>query len=102
MNIFAVTALLEELLNEGVTSDISVFSTSKAVIYLQPDAVNEEDGLSLTGEECKLLFATTDTVERMLEALHYPDEASLCLFDLTLSQKVMDFVERRFIAVDEG
>ena len=65
--------LLEELQSEGVASDIVIAPTSKAVLYFSPDAVNEEDGLSLTGEECKLLFATTDTVERMIEALGYQE-----------------------------
>jgi hypothetical protein len=98
----AIVNLLEELHNEAVVSDINVLPTTKAVLYLSPDAINEEDGLSLTGEECKLLFANTDTVERMLEALGYPSDASLSIFDLTLGQSVMDFVERRFVAVDEG
>ena len=97
----ALVNLLEELQNEAVSSDIVPIKTSKAVIYTDPDATDQEDGITLTGEQCQLVFANADTVDRLVDALNTED-ASICLFDLPLSSSVMDAVERKFIAVDEG
>jgi hypothetical protein len=98
----ALLVLLEELQNEAVASDIVPLATSKVVIYTDPEATDEEDGIVLTGDQSKLVFASVDTVERLLDALDEPDEASICFFDLSLPAAVMDVVERRFVAVDEG
>ena len=98
----ALVSLLEELRNEEISSDITPLKTSKVILYIDPEATDEEDGISLSGDEAKLLFASTDTTERLLDALDNPDDASICFFDLPLSHAIMDFVERKFIAVDEG
>ena len=97
-----LVSLLEELQTEAGTSEVVAVPTSKVIIYTDPEAADEEDGISLTGEQAKLLFASVETVERLFDALNDPDDASICFFDLTLPAHVMDTVERKCIAVDEG
>ena len=94
--------LLSELHSEETESEVLVTPESKAIIFVDDDHAADEDGLELTAEECRLLLANTDTIERMIDALNCPGEASLCLFDLGLSPGIIDRLERHFSTVDEG
>jgi hypothetical protein len=98
----ALTTLLEELKAENPPDDPSMPATAKAVIFTDEDAVDEEDGIVLDAEACQLIFASTDAVERLLDALNDPDYACISLSELSLSHKMLDFLERKFDAVDEG
>lgn len=98
----ALLTLLEELKNEDLASDLRPVKTAEALIYVTDDAVDEEDPIKLNHEECALVFANQDTVERLLEALEYPKDATLTLVDLNLDSPIIDYLERRFVAVDEG
>lgn len=98
----ALIALLDELKQENISSEVALSKTSEALVYLTEEAFDEEDPVRLSGEECQLVFHTEDTVERLLEALDYPTEATLCLVDLNLGHTIVDLLERKFVAVDEG
>ncbi len=99
----ALAALLEELQAEGIHSDVEVFSHSKAVLYLDEEAAADEDGVELNANECRLLFASETTVERLLDALEDAQHsASLALFDVTVSSPVLELLECNLVAVDEG
>ena len=94
--------LLEDLRGENIESQVETVRESKAVLYPTEDAATREDGIALTGEECRLIFANANTIERMLEALGDPADATLALFDVTMPGYILDILERRLTAVDEG
>lgn len=98
----ALSALLEELQGEGIHSEVEVFKNSKAVLYVDEEAATDEDGMEFTANECRLLFANPTTVERFLDALEEPQDASLALFDVTIPGPILELLERNFVAVDEG
>ena len=97
----ALTQLLEDLQGEGHRSDVETVKTSKVIIYPTDESAENEDGIELTAKECALLFASTATIERMVDALESPD-ASLALFDVTVPGHILEELERNFVAVDEG
>lgn len=72
---------------------------SKAVVYVNDE---DEQGIPFTAEEARLILDSPDAVDRLLEALNYTEDASISLFDITLTDSVRDVLERRFTAVDEG
>jgi hypothetical protein len=94
--------LIEELKGESVISDVETTKTSKAVVFINNDAAENDDGIDLNAEECLLVFANLATVERLMEALDDPDDASLVLVDVKISHKVLDHLERSLSAIDEG
>lgn len=96
-----LTQLLEELQVEGIRSEAEVVKTSKAVIYLNDDAAEDEDGIELASKECALVFSNPSTVARLIDALCSMD-ASISLFDVTLPGHVLEALERGFVAVDEA
>jgi hypothetical protein len=98
----SLTALLEDLKSEAISRDIVTSKTSEALIYLTEEDFDAENPIKFSAEECALVFSSPDTVERLLEALNYPIEATLCLVDLGLDHDIVDLLERKFVAVDEG
>ena len=98
----ALVQLLEELEGENIESQVEVLREYKAMLYLTSDAASRNDAISLTGAECCLVFANEKTVERFLEAIAEPPDATLALFDVTLPSEIADLLERNFTAVDEG
>lgn len=98
----ALAQLLEELRGESVESPVEVIRESKAIIYPTDEAASDDDGINLNAEESRMLFASDNTIERLLEALGDPKEPSLALFDITVPGHILDVLEQRFIAVDEG
>ena len=97
----ALAQLIEELKDEDFISGAETLKTSKAIIYPDDEAARAEDGITLNEQECRLLFADVSTVERMKDAIETKN-ASLALFDITVSSQVIEVLERSFIAVDEG
>lgn len=97
----ALTELLHELQMERITSDVDVTKTSKAVIYLHEEAAQDDDGIELSAKESTLVFSSASTVERLADALD-SEEASLVLYDMEVSDPVLEELERRFTAIDEG
>jgi len=98
----ALVQLIEELRGENIDSQVETIRESKAVLYPTEDSANNDDGITLTGEECRLVFAKSNTIERLLEALNDPADATLALFDVSLPGHILDVLERRFTAIDEG
>jgi len=94
--------LIEELKAEGIVSDVETTKTSKATIFIDNAAAEEERGINLNFEECQVVFANLATVERLMEALDDPDDASLVLVDVKISHRVLDRLERSLSAIDEG
>lgn len=95
--------LLEELQEEGIHSDVETVKTSKAIIYLNDEAEDAEDGIELNGRECVLLFASHATLVRLMEALEpHQSTAALALYDVTLPGEILEELERNFVTVDEG
>ena len=98
----ALSTLLEELQAEGIHSDVEVFKHSKAILYPDDEAADEEDGVEFNANECRLLFASPTTVERLLDTLESAEGASLALFDVTVPGPVLELLECSLLAVDEG
>lgn len=98
----ALVQLIEELRGENPESQVETIRESKAVLYPNDDAASDDNGISLSGEDCRLLFANEVTIERLFEALNDTDDASLALFDITVPGEILDILEQRFVAVDEG
>lgn len=98
----ALVQLIEELRGENVDSQVETVRESKAVLYPSIEAADDENGINLSGEDCRLLFADENTIERMFEALGDPEGASLAVFDLTIPGRILDILEQRFDAIDEG
>lgn len=90
--------LIEELSNEEIVVTLDAGHDASATIYLDEDL---ETSVSLSREECVILFQTPGTVDQLLEALGSPERASLVLRNIELSLEVLDEAEKRFLAVDE-
>lgn len=98
----ALVQLIEELRGESIDSQVETIRESKAMLYPSDEAASDDDGITLTGEDCRLVFANANTIERLFEAINEPTDATLALFDVTLPGHTLDILERRFTAVDEG
>lgn len=96
-----LTELLEELAAEEIQSDVRALADSEAVIYLSYEDADRDDGIHLAPADCKLVFASKATVERLIDALPAPDEAQLILRNVELSTQAQDACEKAFISVDE-
>jgi hypothetical protein len=97
----ALVELLAELQGENIPSDVEVVRSSKAIIFVNDDAAETDDGIELSAGDCKALFANVGTVERLVEALDSKD-ATLALFDVEVPGESLEALERSFVAVDEG
>jgi len=64
----ALNQLLTELAEERLHSDVETIKTSKAIIYPDEAAMAADDGITLNAAECTLLFASEDTVDRLLDS----------------------------------
>jgi hypothetical protein len=95
----AVQQLLDELKTEALARTADVLPDSKTVIY--SDA-SDKRGISFNAEESRLILDSIERVDRLMDALGETDGASICLFDITVTDEVRDALERRFTAVDEG
>jgi len=98
----ALVQLLEELRGESYVTSVETSKHSSAVIFIDDDSAGRDDGVKLDKEECELLFHSASTIDRLMEALGEPEGASLTLFSVEPALLVLDSIERRFVAVDEG
>lgn len=90
--------LIEELSEEIHDSTVGVTKESRATIRLDPE---NEDGIKLSANDCKLLLHSTHTVDQMMDSLGVVDEATIELHELDLTHQVLEALERQFAAVDE-
>jgi hypothetical protein len=90
--------LIEDLKAKVHDSSVGGDKSAKAVVHIDPE---DEVGVSLNFDECKLLLHSKRTVEQMHDAFGEPDEASISISGLDLTQEVQDALERTFMSVDE-
>lgn len=95
----AVTELIDELKSEHVQSDVETCSSSAVLIYVDADSLENDDPIRFNANDCRLLLASTSTVDRLVEALNSED-ASIVLQDIDLPSEIIDALERNFLAVD--
>lgn len=96
----ALTDLIQELQEEDDSSNVDIYSGSKATVYIDQSALKANDGIVLTGPECLVLLATAETVDRLAEALDNK-QASIVIHNMDLPDDSLEALERNFIAVDE-
>jgi hypothetical protein len=89
--------LIEDLKAEKPHSNVLVQADSKMVIVVEETDDRHEFG----AEECRLLLSNPKTVERLFEALEYPDEALAELHGLVIDPEVMAELESLVATVDE-
>lgn len=94
----ALVNLIEDLTEEIHDSSVGVTKDSRATIRLDPE---EDDGIKINANECKLLLHSPATVEQMMDTLGVVDEATIELHELDLTHEVLEALERKFAAVDE-
>jgi hypothetical protein len=97
----AIIQLIEDLRAEINDSTVDATRESKAVVYMNEEDAVHDNGIIISYLECKMIFSSTSTLERFLEALGDTEEASITLFDLGIPSEVVDLLEQRFVAVDE-
>jgi hypothetical protein len=90
--------LIQDLKDEVHDSSVGTDKSSKAVLHLDPE---DEKGIVLNADECKLLLHSENTVQQFHQALGEPEEASISLHNLDLGHEVLDALERTFMSVDE-
>jgi hypothetical protein len=90
--------LIEDLQSEIHDSSVGTVRDSKAILHVGPD---DEVGITLTADECRLLFHSEHTVRRLTETFNDPESMSVVLFNLDVTQCVQDLLERSFMSVDE-
>jgi hypothetical protein len=93
-----VEQLIEDLKDEKPHSSVVTQGDGKMVIYL-PQVL---EALSFNDEECQLLLASRQTVERLFEALDYPEESCVELYgSVAVDTDVMSALEDHASTVDE-
>lgn len=98
----ALNQLIEDLRAEYNNSTVDTTRESKAIVYMNEEEAVCDNGIEINDLECKLVFDSTSSFKRFLEALGDTEEASITLFDLGLPSEVVDLLEQRFVAVDEA
>ncbi len=89
--------LLDDLRAENPASSVAVQPESKMVLVIEePQARYEFDG-----SEAKLLLSSREAVERLFEALLYPEETFIELYSLEIDREIMDELENFCSTVDE-
>ncbi len=96
----ALTDLIQELQDERDSSNVDIYKESHAVVYLDAKALSADDGIKLTGDECLVLLANAETVERLVETLDSKN-ASIVIHSMDLPDQTLEALERNFVAVDE-
>lgn len=89
--------LLKELRVDTVETTVVTISTSSAIISLP----GEVDGMTLSPEECELLFDSPDSVQQLYEAINTPNDAALELHNLSVEAEVMEALHESFSFVEE-
>ena len=92
-----LTQLLAELKGENPDSTATIQEDSRFLVVID-DSKTRYD---FTGPEAKLLLANPDTVERLFEALNYPEESFIELQNLAVDEEVMAELESYASTVDE-
>lgn len=89
--------LVDELRAEKPKSSVITVEASKLVIAVE----DTEDRHEFTAEEAELVLANRDTVDRLFEAMDYPEETFVELHNMTVDEEVMAELEKFSGTVDE-
>lgn len=89
--------LIEDLRAECPNTGVVAHTGSKMVVVLEEN----NQRLSFDQKECELLLSSPDSVERLFEALNYPEDVFVELHDLVLDVEVMSELESFASTVDE-
>lgn len=92
-----VEQLITDLKAERRRSHVTTTNESKMVVNLE----ETEERHVFTSAECRLLLADTATVERLFEALNFPEEAFIELHEISVDPDVMAELEGYASTVDE-
>jgi len=92
-----LTQLLIDLKAEAPDSSVIVNPDSAMTIAFEDQVERHR----FTGEECQLLLSSAKAVDRLYEALDYPEESFVELHSLDLDPDVMETLERWASTVDE-
>jgi hypothetical protein len=89
--------LIADLEAEKPRSSVAVQPDSKMVLVIEENEARYE----FDGREAALLLSSRDAVERIFEALLYPEECFVELHNLEIDREVMDELEGFCSTVDE-
>lgn len=92
----SISSLVDELEGEDPEISIGVSADSYAVLYASTD---KEVGLN--ERQCKYLFNTVASAEQFIETIEDAEECSLELHDITISDEVLDVLEKGLLTVEE-
>lgn len=87
--------LLQNLAERGQRTTVAALQEAKAVVHMG------RQQLTLSKDECELLFEDSETVTDFIEAISSPEGANLELFDLEVDEEVKSALESHFSTVDE-
>jgi hypothetical protein len=97
-----LTQFLEEIQGEAIVSVVETNKESKLIVYVDENAADAEDDITISAEDTKLILANAALIERFFESLGSPKSASIVICDTVLPEKSLDALEKHFIAVDEA
>jgi hypothetical protein len=89
--------LISDLEDENPVSSAATQSDSKMVLVIEENDTRYE----FDGREAKLLLSGTDAVDRLFEALFYPEECFIELHNIEIDRDVMSELESFCSTVDE-
>jgi hypothetical protein len=89
--------LISDLTEENPVSSAVTQPDSKMVLVIEENETRYE----FDAREAKLLLSGTDAVDRLFEALVYPDECFIELHNLEIDRDVMGQLESFCSTVDE-
>jgi hypothetical protein len=92
-----VEQLITDLRSQNGKSHV-VAGPDGSLVLIQ-EATNEK--IVFNGEEAILLLADTSAVEKLFEALDYPDEMAVELHELVIDDDVLKALEEFTTSVDE-
>lgn len=89
--------LVEDLKVENPHSGVATQPDSRMVILIE----ETDDRHELDAEASRLLLSSPESVERLFEALDYPEESFFELHNLEIDSEVMSALESFATTVDE-
>lgn len=90
-----LSELLQTLAERDQRTTVTALREAKAVVH------TGRQQLTLSKDECELLFEDSETVTDFIEAIGSPEGANLELFDLEIDEEVKSVLESHFSTVDE-
>ena len=92
-----VQRLIEDLGAEKPHSSVISQDDSRLIVTVEDPQARYE----FSGPEAKLLLASPNTVERLFEALDYPEETFIDLHSMVVDEEITSALESYSATVDE-